>query len=269
MCDAIVRTRDGGRTWLAIPAPATSPDQLSAVRFANLSDGFITGTQLWATHDGGATWRVVPGYANVTELEAGGGRVWLIAQHGLRSAPVVGGAFTTEATPAGVMGLVPHGPDLFGTTTGGLPKLLVGRHGAPFVARSTPCVRDEAAIVGSRSSRQLLLVCAGGAGAGHQVKKAYISADAGRTWQRVGDPDPTSGTTISLTSRADFVIDHQQVAVSRDGGRTWRSSLAAEGGMGSGGFASDELGFAIGYFGQANAMQLSYDDGRTWKKVSF
>lgn len=266
-CDAIVRTRDGGRTWRAIPAPATSPDELATLRFANTRDGFITGTQLWATHDGGATWTVVSGRPGVSALEAAAGRVWLTGPRGLESAPARGGAFIRHGPAVATLTL--HGSTVFATTRDRTPRLLVGTFGRPFANRATPCQADDEAVVGARTSKDLLLVCAGSAGAGQQPKTAWISSNGGWTWNRVADPDPSTGTQVFLTAASAFVIDHQQVGVSRDRGRTWQTALRGDDGINEGGFSSAALGFAIGFFDGRVAMKLSHDDGRSWTIAAF
>lgn len=53
-CTTIVRTTDGGRTFVRIPAPPTR--HVANVRFANAHDGYAYGPQLWTTHNGGRTW---------------------------------------------------------------------------------------------------------------------------------------------------------------------------------------------------------------------
>jgi len=67
-CLRIVRTEDGGRTFVVVPAPPGSTSVQATVghlRFANERDGYAFGPESWSTHDGGRTWRQVPiGYAS-------------------------------------------------------------------------------------------------------------------------------------------------------------------------------------------------------------
>lgn len=63
-CARLLRTVDGGRSWLRVPAPPVqqSPehDQVR-VHFANDRDGLITdGHRLYASHSAGRLWRQVP-----------------------------------------------------------------------------------------------------------------------------------------------------------------------------------------------------------------
>jgi hypothetical protein len=125
--------------------------------------------------------------------------------------------------------------------------------------------------VGLASATRWLLVCGDDAGAGHQEKTAYRSTDAGLHWSPAGAPPPLVGTTVSLTGDGDFVVDHLQVAVSRDQDATWRVCLRSDGGIVEGGFESATLGYAIGGFGGSSdqVMKVTRDGGRTWQTVAF
>lgn len=96
-CTSLLRTRDGGRTWHGIPAPAASVQtegstiagggarQVARVRFATDTDGWAFGTSLYATHDDGATWAPVAlsGVSGdqVIALEASNGTAWALVAH--------------------------------------------------------------------------------------------------------------------------------------------------------------------------------------------
>src|SRR5258708_9886303 len=64
-CETLLlrKTTDGGRTWVAVPAPP-APDQgrpgaVSQILFISSRDGWAWGPGLWQTRDGGARWRRV------------------------------------------------------------------------------------------------------------------------------------------------------------------------------------------------------------------
>jgi photosystem II stability/assembly factor-like uncharacterized protein len=270
-CDVVARTRDGGLTWKAIPSPKTSPDRLAQIRFADVRNGFITGNELWATHDSGATWKVVPAHRDVNVLEAAGGRVWVLREGRLQSAPVSGGAFTTEQGPSGANGLVLHGDDAYVTQSPGT-DVFRGAHGRPFQGLTTPCATDEGTTLGVADARSWLLLCVASGGAGHQEKRAYTTSNAGGSWLKRADPPQVTGATLGLTTDGYFVIDNTGVSVTRDGGKTWQSSLTSSGGLSGGGFESARLGFVIGGFAASNdvpTMQITRDGGRHWKDVTF
>lgn len=66
-CARVLRTRDGGLTWTALPEPpATAPSWVGAdtlhvtrIHFANESDGWLWARNFVFTHDGGMTWSSV------------------------------------------------------------------------------------------------------------------------------------------------------------------------------------------------------------------
>jgi hypothetical protein len=59
ICASVVETRDGGRTWRAVAAPAqaSAGSPGNGIRFLDNRIGWIYGSGLWVTADGGATWR--------------------------------------------------------------------------------------------------------------------------------------------------------------------------------------------------------------------
>src|SRR6266702_2773985 len=94
-CKALLeKTANGGRTWVAVPAPAvslTSPfnapplSAVSTVRFENARDGWLFNPGLWATSDGGRRWHRVSLPGEVIALAAADGMVFAAAE------PVNGG----------------------------------------------------------------------------------------------------------------------------------------------------------------------------------
>lgn len=267
-CDVIARTRDGGRTWKAIPSPRTSPDKLAQIRFADARNGFVSGDDLWATHDGGATWKVVPGVGDVLALAASAGRIWVNVDQELRSAPAAGGPFVVEQGEVGGFALN-HELVVYNAMHSEL-KLYATKHGGDAATGvEVPCEDTDGVVVGLGSTTHWFLLCEGDAGLGHQEKTAYQSFDAGRTWKAAGQPPDRTGSDVYVTSDGTFVFDHQGVAVYRGG--VWKSALDTGGGIGEGGFESARMGFCIGGFGDGadQTMVLTRDAGRTWKPVAF
>jgi photosystem II stability/assembly factor-like uncharacterized protein len=265
-CDVIARTRDGGASWRAIPSPATSPDKLARIRFADARNGFVSGEQLWATHDGGGTWRVVPGMSDVSVLAAASGRVWITRGTDLLSAPAVGGAFAVEHHHVGPAFWL-HGSTVAYTSQDG-SQVFLGTHGGASRPLRTACPSDGRPVLGFGSSHWMV-VCELEAGLGHQEKHAFTTTDDGATWKPAGDPPPRSGTDVFVTGDGDVVVDHLEVAVRRGG--AWQTALSSGGGLSEGGFESAELGYAIGGFGDSTdqTMRLSHDAGRTWRTAAF
>ena len=263
---AVARTRDGGRTWRAFRGPRTAAADVVRLRFADLRDGFVTGTGLWATHDGGGTWAVVPGHRDVAQLEAAAGRAWLVEGTTLLSLPVTGGASTREAVLRDPGQLAVHGLlALVGERATG--ALLLAEHGRPVRTLRTPCEAGDDPVVALRDPQRWLLVCAGEPGAGQQPKTSWRTSDAGAHWARAGDPPARTGTWVSVTDGADRVFDSGGVSVSRDADRTWVRELPATGGVSEGGFVSAVLGYAIGGFGGAGVTLQLHRAGR-WSEAA-
>ena len=76
-CTSIVRTENGGASFVGLPAPRTS--QVSQIRFANPQDGYAYGPELWYTTDGGEDWaQIGSGAESVSELEISGGYAYAV-----------------------------------------------------------------------------------------------------------------------------------------------------------------------------------------------
>ena len=238
----VARTRDGGATWRAFPGPETAGDDVARVRFANLRDGFVTGTRLWVTHDGGSTWKA-EATADVTSLEAAKGRAWLLRNGTVTSRPVAGGPSTTELTGVEAAQVVVHS-DLAVVADRGTDTLRLLHHGAAPTQVKAPCYDGDEAVVATRDATHWLLVCVGEPGAGHADKSSWRTSDAGAHWVQTGDPRGVNGTLLAVTTTDDFVFDHEGVVVSEDDDRTWLPLQELEG-IVDGGFATDRLGFVV------------------------
>jgi photosystem II stability/assembly factor-like uncharacterized protein len=293
-CTSVVRTTNGGRSWVGIPAPryklATfyGTAGLIRMRFADPVDGFAFGSQLWATHNGGASWhRVteVPGY--IADLEASAGVVYAASQRSNR--------VTIYSTPAGsdswhrVSGL----PTV--SAYAGLGTItLHGRAGWIILGSrlySTPngsrWVRDSIRCpallgmtsVGAYSSTQITMLCLGDPAAGSSGKMLYASSDGGTRFTRVGSL-PLGGDGLGLlaepTTRHLFVAIYSGATwlyVSTDGGKHWRTGLfIGDGGKGWNdfGFTTATQGVAVeGLPSQGSHMYMTKNAGRTWRIVRF
>jgi photosystem II stability/assembly factor-like uncharacterized protein len=185
-CTSIVRTSDGGRSWVGIPAPHArlgtpglpgctgSEPCVSQLRFADPLDGYAFGPSLYSTDNGGATWvRRQPG-GSVHALEPGAGTV--IA--------VVGG---TAATCRPGCQVLAGGVDPTGWRPAGLT----------VHATSVQLARAGADDAG------LLAVDPTGSS-----PTVFLSRDAGHHWSPLADPCRSGGraTTLTLGTDGSFVV---------------------------------------------------------------
>lgn len=89
-CTSLVRTQDGGRTFVGVPAPKVALTYPCAkpcgphawanqVRFADPRDGWAYGSVLYVTHDGARTWHQVPGFQDVVAVLPGASDVIVLS----------------------------------------------------------------------------------------------------------------------------------------------------------------------------------------------
>jgi hypothetical protein len=294
-CTSVVRTADGGRSWIGIPAPrfplAPWPGQrgLSYLRFADQLDGFAFGSQLWVTHNGGATWHHVRLPGRVGDLETSAGVVYAAVVSGR-------GTVTVYASPAGggrwipVTGLPARVPGYAGLGTVTLHgtaawiilgnRLYATRVGLRWAEEPVRCPRDyQMANAGAFSARRVTLLCVGGPAAGSASKILYFSRDGGPRFRRAGRP-PAGGDQLDLlaqpAARHIFIATSSGATwldVSSNGGRTWGETLRLfDGGLGWSdfGFTTPGQGAAIeGNPAGGSRMYMTWDAGRTWHKIRF
>jgi photosystem II stability/assembly factor-like uncharacterized protein len=294
-CTSVVRTADGGRSWIGIPAPRfplapwAGQRGLSSIRFADPLDGFAFGSQLWATHNGGATWHHVPMPGRIGDLETSAGAVYaaVVTRRGrvtVYESPAGGGRWIpVPGLPAGVPGYAALGTiTLHGTAAwiilGG--RLYATRAGLFWAEEPVRCPRGyQMASAGAFSTRRVTLLCVGGPAAGSASKILYSSRDGGARFRRAGLP-PMGGDQLDLLAqpagRHIFIATSSGATwldVSGNGGRTWDETLR----LFDGGLGWSDFGFTTPYQGvaiegnpvQGSRMYMTWDAGRTWHKIRF
>jgi photosystem II stability/assembly factor-like uncharacterized protein len=215
--EALVRTRDGGRTWSSLGSPVLYSDWAYRVLFANPTDGWLysqsTEPYAYKTEDGGGSWRRVP-----LPEPAGG---WPAAQGGSISK----GEFFVAAQPtegSGVLATVvatepPDGRKPFSAVLVGYPPVRGGtkRSGSPvtYVYADVSPYRYssvEHVIVNSGSfvdSRPL-------------VQSELSSVDGGHSWSAVRPPSPAGSLGYVDASHWWWIGSGAQSTTS-DAGRSW------------------------------------------------
>lgn len=277
-CTSIVRTTDGGRTFVGIPAPRT--ENVSQLRFADTQNGFAYGPELWATHDGGGQWHAIPlsAHAQVADLAIGGGYVYAIATSTsggpgqlLRSAV---GSDSWSALPGGagaVSGLWVHGSDVLLEAASASGQRLMVSHdgGSTFTAHAAPpnvaCHFEEPA------PPVIWAHCATG-----MLSGTWRSVDGGRSFSAAGSgmPEMPNSAAFGAASESTAVVGYRQLYRTTDGGATW-SPTSGPSGITSWqylGFTDPTHGVAVGYVGteQPSNERLYYttDAGASYHLVN-
>jgi photosystem II stability/assembly factor-like uncharacterized protein len=285
-CPSLARTDDGGQTWdsASVPGgpaafdPSKDPGAILRVRFADPANGWIFGTDLYATHDGGATWKKVDGLTNVSSLEVAKGRAWAEASWTefpdamvIYSSPAANDDWhqigpMTVSTPISLRGDTGYvrGPD------GGLFVLTA----TGFDVRTDPCAsgRDIAAIA-AVDDQTVAVVCGYDAAAGSESKEFAISHDGGHTFTSVGEA-PRSGILVSVAaaSPTTFVMAATSGASflyrSTDAGVTWQTIMADgdQPQFNDLGFTSASRGVVV-VTAPVPAVLVTTDAGATWNAL--
>ncbi len=203
-CTSLVRTTDGGRTWVGVPAPRADLEPrgqsgcadrpcVRGIRFANASVGYAYGsTALYLTTDGGVTWARQPGQADAIEVAGG---TALRVSHDTAGCPP-GCVYQISTAPLATASWRPvavPGP----TLTGNAVQLLRTGHRAFLETYRNPA-----------------------GGAGNAQATLLTSSDDGQRWTVRPDPCGTE---------AGQEADSQQLAVADDGSVTVLCRVRANG----------------------------------------
>ncbi len=301
----LLASTDGGRQWHAVPAPPLRIGKIAAVTFANTRDGWLYGAEvLWATHNGGARWHRVPlpPGGRLQSLTAAAGRI--LASIGRCSSDRLACSFRLWTAPAGSDGFRPV-PGAAGARHAPPPTVAIsGRTGFAYAtwldrpvgehvlltgpADGThrwhrlpdPCGPSwSAALAAEHGGRRLLITCGSEPGAGQQMKLAYVSATAGRTWRRVANP-PTGGYVAGASATGSGPVylsgGRMDIYISRNFGRSWHTSASLDNAAGLAGAgailtataitSTRAVAFQAGV--GCNQIWLTTDSGHHWTPVT-
>jgi photosystem II stability/assembly factor-like uncharacterized protein len=262
-CTSVTRTRDGGRTWVGIPAPRADLEPngqsgcdadrpcVRGIRFANDSVGYVYGsTALYLTTDGGAHWTRQSGQADAVEIADG---TALRVSHTMPGCPP-GCGYQVSSAPVGTGTWRPVTAP--GTLTGNAVQLLRVGHRAFLTVYRNPA-----------------------GGAGNAQATLLASGDDGQHWTSHPDPCGEQGGKEA---------DSQQMAVGPDGSLTVLCRVredqttfvvtSSNGGAGFGAHRTAPGGSGADAVGAASARTLlvaaggtlyrSADAGASWTRVA-
>ncbi|HEX4580334.1 MAG TPA: hypothetical protein VH498_10085 [Candidatus Dormibacteraeota bacterium] len=281
-CTRIVHTTDGGQTFGSLPTPPVAPgqngQQHNGMRFADAVDGwvFTASGALWATHDGGGHWTNDGGAGRVTDLEASGGYVYVIAcaqatSCVLERSPAGQDAWSTLAIPAG-SGTLGHlnvnGSHVWLVPGGqGGTSLLVSADGGGHFSTDSVCTRDVGIVsVYAVNSSTVWATCATGTQA-----SALRSVDGGQHFSVVaGSPRLANFASVGGVSSTEAVIGAQALFRTVDGGQTFATVEDNQTQWSMVGFTTSSNGFVfdVDASGQ-RALWRSNDAGAHWYRVQF
>lgn len=255
----VLRTVDGGRTWTAVPPPDTAEldfrdiEAFDANTAVALSIGEGEASRIYRTEDGGATWAEV--FHNTEPAAFYNCVAFFDADNGLVVGDPVNGKFQLLSTSDGGRSweLLPGD---------GMPSALEGEYG---FSASGQCVT----VAGKHDA----WIATGGS----TTARVMHTTDRGMTWTASDTPLASSesagvfavafqSTRHGLAIGGDYVNPTNgadALALTRDGGKTWREPVAAPRGYRSG----------VTYFPYVPTMliavgptgsDLSLDGGNRW-----
>jgi hypothetical protein len=214
-CTSIVRTDDGGRSFVGTPAPRTTA--VTQLRFADAGDGFAYSPELWVTHNAGGAWHPVRIGGSVSDLAIAGGYAYAIVKAGTSGTgrllrAVIGSDRWTPLTGVGnaYTGLWAHGSDVLLETSdrsGNGNQLAVSRDaGASFTRYPAPpsvtCDFQEPA------APVVWAHCATGT-----ASATFRSTGYGARFRAAGGPRNLSGAAAQLPNSAAFAAASAATAV--------------------------------------------------------
>ncbi len=305
-CQEILQTTDGGQHFTKEPAPVQPASSTSrpGVRFANASDGYVYGPEIYATTDGGARWvrQSLPG--PVIALEIGGDKAFALAcpaqQCGLYSETVGTDGWTSIRLPTkgrpGYSQLSVSGSRIAVTeAVANGPKpvsfLLSTNGGASFVSRSTPCFPGlgGAVFVPASQTDALWAACPSGMEA-----TPYVSTDSGISWHSASGwssgsapalcgqsslgpcrPIFSNGLFVAPASGSEALalpaVSGAGLVLTTDGGSSYR--LVYRGPSSDvltwAGYSDTSRGYAILSGQSGGGLLETTDGGRAWRQVVF
>ncbi|HEX8768682.1 MAG TPA: hypothetical protein VF714_09945, partial [Jatrophihabitans sp.] len=192
-CTSIVRTADGGKSWVGLPAPKAMLsqtdtcsgycDMVSHLRFANAEVGYAFGfNSLFLTTDGGRHW----------------------------SKQQASSAYALEIVEGAVLRVVGQAPSCAPSCILSLQRSMIGDHNWQEVELPAGARSADAQL--ATNGRTVVLATLGhvAGGAKDATSVLFTSTDSGASWRKIGEPCP------QISGAADGEIDTVAVTVAPD-----------------------------------------------------
>lgn len=302
VCTSIVRTTDGGSSFVGIPAPqvalaqqgATSPTSgIDTLRFADPLDGYAFDSnpdgQLWVTHDGGGDWSQPAFLSGKTLMGFGTGAGYAFALVGscqggtcsgvvLDRSPVTTDNWSAISLPvpngvSQVADMTVHGSSVWVSLTTAATQahqlLLIGTDaGSHFSTAQSPCFAGLAGKITAASDSVLWGVCPTGT-----LGEIFRSTDGGQHWSSLTSAGEIANSAILAPASADTAVlepgSQGQLLRTTDSGASWSNvgGTAANGPWWSWlGFTSSSVGAGLRQQTNPSSAQLWRTDngGATW-----
>lgn len=280
-CTSIVRTTDGGVSFVGIPAPraptigSQGHGTVSELRFADLDNGYAYGDGLYVTHDAGRTWHALNLGGGVIDLAIAGGRAYAVVfpagggPYRLMSS-FVGQDDWTVVTAAGAVddGLWARGSDVF-VESADLGHVLVSHDQGITFARYPSPGYGRGCSFQELSPPVVWAHCAGG-----MLGEMWRSTNAGATFHLASGPGlgVSNSAPFAAASATTAVFGFQQLYRTVDGGKSYVPVGPA--GIGSWqylGFTDATHGVALGIGSQPGSREQLYyttDGGLSYHLVA-
>lgn len=271
-CNALVRTRDGGRSFERLRPPSL-PGNGGApeLRFADSRNGYLFADKLfYATHDGGATWRRVR-LGSVFSLATADGEAYVVTTRGIATSAVMGDRWRSRLLSFATVAIAARGKHVWVLGTDGKRGRLAWSSdgGRTFATGSGPCLADFAGRLLPESSAVVWAVCPAGSTA--SVEK---SVDGGKSFARIKTPyELSSFVTVAPATASTAVLapgtSSRPFLRTTDGGARWTRvrTPAAAGSVFSIGFVDPRDGFALVQLEVKQELWRTTDAGESWQRV--
>jgi photosystem II stability/assembly factor-like uncharacterized protein len=257
---SIRQTVDGGASWTQVwtsevtssTDEKTYPIQGGGISFVNQQTGWIFDPGLSASSDGGKNWQAIEFKGEVVALATAGPDkpVWAIAQTCPDPNSPNCSLQLFEASPdkPDQWKLLSHIPGEYRLLAFARPDAatgyalmnigvesfrvgLIATHdgGHSWTTTATPCY-SEAPLLAAADVSYLEMICTNMLGAGQAIKPFYTSADRGKTWRLIHNPDEQKNITtygypaalLFLSPKVGVLaLDRAMLVVTGDGGLSW------------------------------------------------